>query len=304
MTNRYSTFTGNRISDTETITDCTVPLIRFLEDYMRKKEQLSIPEPIDEEKYVKLTEDDIDQVLDDLRSQKNGAKFKFLFDQGRLPDGKTASEADVALCALIAFRVGPDPEMIDTIFRRSELYREKWEREDYAQRTIEAGIAACHGKFHFSVIRRPPFIVERKGQLVVSPSELGEYIEKHQHYLAVEESLEFRRMYVYRNGVYRPVSKEGFTGMVRGFVKDYDYNLVKMSAINETVSALYTTRRAATNSILNSNETYVNVQNGLLDIETMELPHTIRRFTAQSSYRCCMNLRTQELKSLTLIWTP
>ena len=30
LTNRYSTFTGNRISDTETITDCTVPLIRFL----------------------------------------------------------------------------------------------------------------------------------------------------------------------------------------------------------------------------------------------------------------------------------
>ena len=276
LTNRYSTFTGNRLSDTETISDCTVPLLRFLESYMRKKEQPLISDDAeqDEEKFIKLTEEDVPQVLSELRSQKNGSKFVSLFDKGMIPDGKTPSEADVALCALIAFRAGPDPEMIDSIFRQSELYREKWDREDYAQRTIEAGIAACHGTFHFSVIRKPPFIVERKGQLVVSPTELGEYVEKHQHYLAIEESLEFRRMYVYDNGVYRPVSRERFTGMVRGFVKDYDYHLVKMSAINETVTALYTTRRAITNAVLNTNETYVNLQNGLLDIETMELlPH-------------------------------
>ena len=274
LTNRYSTFTGKRISDSETIADCTVPLLRFLECYMRKKELPSTLDPEQEDKFIKLTEEDVPQVLSDLRSQKNGSKFISLFDKGMIPDGKTPSEADVALCALIAFRVGPDPEMIDRIFRQSELYREKWDREDYSQRTIDAGIAACHDTFHFSVIRKPPFVVERKGQLVVSPTELGEYVEKHLHYLAVEESLEFRRMYVYHNGVYRPVSREGFTGMVRGFVKDYDYHLVKMSAINETVNALYTTRRAITNALLNSNETYVNLQNGLLDIETMELlPH-------------------------------
>ena len=274
LTNRYSTFTGKRISDSETVSDCTVPLLRFLECYMRKKELPSTLDPEQEDKFIKLTEEDVPQVLSDLRSQKNGSKFISLFDKGMIPDGKTPSEADVALCALIAFRVGPDPEMIDRIFRQSELYREKWDRDDYSQRTIDAGIAACHDTFHFSVIRKPPFVVERKGHLVVSPTELGEYVEKHQHYLAVEESLEFRRMYVYHNGVYRPVSREGFTGMVRGFVKDYDYHLVKMSAINETVTALYTTRRAITNALLNSNETYVNLQNGLLDIETMELlPH-------------------------------
>ena len=72
LTNRYSTFTGKRISDSETIADCTVPLFRFLESYMRKKELPSIPKQ-DEEKFVKLTEEDVPQVLSDLRSQKNGS---------------------------------------------------------------------------------------------------------------------------------------------------------------------------------------------------------------------------------------
>jgi site-specific DNA recombinase len=40
---------------------------------------------------------------------------------------------------LIAFRTGPDPEAIDSIFRSSALYRDKWERDDYRQSTIEAG---------------------------------------------------------------------------------------------------------------------------------------------------------------------
>ena len=132
LTNRYSTFTGKRISDSETIADCTVPLLRFLECYMRKKELPSTLDPEQEDKFIKLTEEDVPQVLSDLRSQKNGSKFISLFDKGMIPDGKTPSEADVALCALIAFRVGPDPEMIDRIFRQSEPYREKWDREDYS----------------------------------------------------------------------------------------------------------------------------------------------------------------------------
>lgn len=40
---------------------------------------------------------------------------------------------------MIAFRTGPDPEAIDSIFRSSALYRDKWERDDYRQSTIEAG---------------------------------------------------------------------------------------------------------------------------------------------------------------------
>jgi hypothetical protein len=49
------------------------------------------------------------------------------------------SDADLALCQLIAF-YSPEPTRIDRVFRRSKLYREKWEREDYRQSTINLAL--------------------------------------------------------------------------------------------------------------------------------------------------------------------
>jgi putative DNA primase/helicase len=37
---------------------------------------------------------------------------------------------------MLAFWTGPDPERIDKLFRHSGLYRRKWERKDYRERTI------------------------------------------------------------------------------------------------------------------------------------------------------------------------
>ncbi len=51
---------------------------------------------------------------------------------------KSQSEADVALCGILAFWTNCDYEAIDRIFRTSGLFREKWEnRPDYRMRTIE-----------------------------------------------------------------------------------------------------------------------------------------------------------------------
>ena len=55
-----------------------------------------------------------------------------------------------ALCALIAFKAGADPDAINEVFRSSALYRSKWEWGDYRENTINAGISACNGVFHRS----------------------------------------------------------------------------------------------------------------------------------------------------------
>lgn len=56
------------------------------------------------------------------------------------------SEADLALVGLIAFYVGDDPRRIDSLFRQSGLYREKWDRADYREATIARALA---GKSEF-----------------------------------------------------------------------------------------------------------------------------------------------------------
>jgi putative DNA primase/helicase len=61
-------------------------------------------------------------------------------------DNEGHSEADLALCAMLAFWTGPDPGRIARLFRQSGLYRKKWERADYRERTITR---ALDGKTEF-----------------------------------------------------------------------------------------------------------------------------------------------------------
>ena len=70
---------------------------------------------------------------------KSDRKFKRLWE-GRITGYKSQSEADLALCSKLAFWLGRDPERIDGIFRKSKLYRKKWEREDYRNSTISKAI--------------------------------------------------------------------------------------------------------------------------------------------------------------------
>jgi len=77
-----------------------------------------------------------DAVTSRARSAFSGAKFARLFDHGETSAyGDDDSRADQALCSLLALQT-PDPDQIDRIFRRSKLYRDKWERADYRHLTI------------------------------------------------------------------------------------------------------------------------------------------------------------------------
>lgn len=71
---------------------------------------------------------------------ENGETFRRLW-AGDTSGYPSASEADLALCNLLAFWAGGDPERIDRLFRQSGLYREKWERADYRERTIAKALA-------------------------------------------------------------------------------------------------------------------------------------------------------------------
>ena len=70
---------------------------------------------------------------------ENGKKFRRLW-AGDTSDYTSESEADQALCSLLAFWTGPDPARIDELFRESGLYREKWKRADYRERTVSKAL--------------------------------------------------------------------------------------------------------------------------------------------------------------------
>lgn len=74
-------------------------------------------------------------VIDRASSAKNGGKFRALFD-GNTAGYGSQSEADLALCSMIAFWTGPDHDRIDRVFRQSGLCRPKWDRDDYRESTL------------------------------------------------------------------------------------------------------------------------------------------------------------------------
>jgi primase-polymerase (primpol)-like protein len=78
---------------------------------------------------------DDQELLARMFKARNGADVERLF-RGDTTGYASASEADMALVAHLAFWTGGDPVRIDVLFRASGLMREKWERTDYRERTI------------------------------------------------------------------------------------------------------------------------------------------------------------------------
>jgi primase-polymerase (primpol)-like protein len=75
------------------------------------------------------------QIIEKAGLARNGAKFKQLYS-GDIGGHRSHSEADLALCSMLAFYCGPDQSRIDELFRGSGLFRGKWSRADYRDRTI------------------------------------------------------------------------------------------------------------------------------------------------------------------------
>ena len=230
ITNRYGTFTGNTINSLP-IADCTQAVLTTLDKEMRKKPKAKYSAKRDGDRAVF-------DIVCDLRKQKNGDKFIQLYDKGDFSEYGSQSEADAALCALIAFRTGADPDAIDEVFRSSALYRSKWERDDYRENTINAGISACNGVFHRSKMEHPDFIKfnEQTGEPYVSVPLLAKYVREHLQYILVRDNGKQGLLkYVYEGGCYRLYADNMLLGIIKKYIADYDEELVKMSKVNEVL---------------------------------------------------------------------
>ena len=81
------------------------------------------------------------ELLEKAFEASNGPKLRALWEGDTSAYG-SPSEAELALCSMLAFWTGPDPDRVDWLFRQSGLVREKWEqREDYRRATISKALA-------------------------------------------------------------------------------------------------------------------------------------------------------------------
>lgn len=269
ITNRFAAYTGNIIED-KPLRECTTAVLTTLDKNMRRKEKTKYSASRDGDR------DDFD-ISCSLRKQKNGDKFKKLYDEGDFSDYGSHSEADAALCAIIAFRTGPDPDAIDAVFRGSALYRDKWERDDYREATIAVGIEACHGVFHKSKMDHPYFIkFGKNGAPYVFPPLLAKWTREHLEYILVRDNgKQALLIYVYEGGYYRLYAPDMLKGVMKSYITEYDEELVFMTNVAEAYNQIVTDLNYAAQDDLNSNELLINFKNCLLRVDTEEtIPHT------------------------------
>jgi putative DNA primase/helicase len=90
--------------------------------------------------------DDDAVLLERARGASNGAKFSALW-AGDTTAYPSPSEADLALCRLLAFWTHGDQGRIDRLVRSSGLFRQKWDErrgtQTYGELTIDKAIAGC-----------------------------------------------------------------------------------------------------------------------------------------------------------------
>ncbi|MDY0167630.1 MAG: AAA family ATPase [Thermoguttaceae bacterium] len=138
---RYLTITGVHLDGTPTT-------VEERQDAIERVYQMFL-EPTDEDSEKSSAaissapppDFDLDALFDVALAGRNAPKFMGLWSGNYQRQGHPSqSEADLALASLIGYYTGPDPDRIDSYFRRSGLYRDKWERVDYREGVLEKAI--------------------------------------------------------------------------------------------------------------------------------------------------------------------
>jgi putative DNA primase/helicase len=156
-TARFFTVTGDHVGRTPTrVARRQDALTAIYREYVQDTERDTAPEskqyegaddesPTTGAAAVDVNLEDGD-LLEKARNASNGEKFERLWN-GNTVGYDSQSEADMALCCLLAFWTGGDETQMEQLFRQSGLMREKWDEVHYAdgstygEKTIERAIA-------------------------------------------------------------------------------------------------------------------------------------------------------------------
>lgn len=144
QTGRYFTVTGKVWDNKNTVYERDSIAGMVQTTYMKKPEKA---EPKTEPKPAAHLSMSDREILDAARNSRSGMLFSELYAgnwQGRYG---SQSEADMAFCSMLAFWFGRDTARMDSVFRRSGLMRDKWDRKQsgstYGAITLQHAVDSC-----------------------------------------------------------------------------------------------------------------------------------------------------------------
>lgn len=138
FTNRFVTVTGHVYQEGDIVEE-SEGLLWILEKYLKREKQIKFTK----QNFKSYLSDE--EVIEKASNASNKEKFLNLWI-GNIKSYPSSSEADLALTSILAFYAGRDVNQIDRLFRRSELFRDKWDEnrggKTYGEITIEKAISS------------------------------------------------------------------------------------------------------------------------------------------------------------------
>jgi len=200
---------------------------------------------------------------------KNGERFRKLF-YGEISEYNSQSEADLALCSILAFYTNCDNERINRLFRKSRLYRSKWERDDYRENTIFKAIQSINGGYqpsNFTELPKENIIEDNKNFLIVKGNKYKVVVPLLEIYIKNKHDIKFYKgqFKIKKNNYYSHI--ENIKYLISSEIPEkyrYPEDITKCEALLSMDADL----------ILNdedlAKENYISFNNGVLDISNMK----------------------------------
>lgn len=273
---RYFTVTGEHIKRTPGEITSNQEAIDSL---YKKRFGEDETEPRQEKEIGGEEEDDI--IKEIIRTEEGRLLFFGKWDSSKY---SSQSEADEALCCMIAGKT-QDKEKFDRIFRKSGLYREKWETETYRRLTIENALKYMQeNKYKNENKNENNCKGSIRSGIRVSFDFVGERIMEKFHIFTMRDT---KQIYIYEEGVYKAEGAEAkldteireefkvlFTEEWRkifpGSQPD-EIPAVRMVYVSEVLSYIRAYTHKSREEIDTQQEKYINLKNGLFNLATWEL---------------------------------
>ncbi len=300
---RYFTVTERAFQKYPIIQERQQEITQIYQTYFAEKKKQNT------EKQQQICHLEDEKVLEIAGKSQNSSKFFALYAGNWKSLYASQSEADLAFCNLLAFYTAGDGDQIDRIFRTSGLMRKKWDEihglQTYGNATITKAIDGCENRYEPSMVKesmvKESMVKEstvkestEKGESEVQNTKdrfhkcnakgqiTGVFDAKIMQYLLEKEPMVVVGdcIYLYENGVYQmDVKGTKLKNKIQNLIYEEFQNARTINRIFDLI-VMQSCLRKRYSDMNQYPDTWINFQNGMLNVETMELlPHSPTYFS-------------------------
>lgn len=211
------------------------------------------------------------EVIEKAKDAKNGEYFTDLWNGNWEPHShrwseESHSEADLALCDHLAWWTNSDKEQMNRLFRQSGLMREKWDRDDYRNATLDEAISNTDDGYTdtgWSRVRwmyDNPEIPKRRARYTAFNTFTDEG-----DFATIEETNEILH---YDDGVYEGYGENVIGRTLLREIEEH-YTINESRQLKDMIQRA--TARPVSDFGADTDDPVVRLENGTLDLETMTL---------------------------------